>query len=54
MYKSFYEKETFISEIYKNMISHNENILGGKIHTEQETLVLGTPTDYLNLSKCII
>lgn len=53
MYKSYYNKEVFISEVYKNMISQNEKILGGKMYTEQETLVLGSPTEYLNLSKCI-
>jgi dTDP-glucose pyrophosphorylase len=52
-YKSFYDGQVFISEIYKDMINGNEKVLGGRIYTEQETLVLGTPTDYLNLSKCI-
>jgi len=54
IYKKYYNKEIYISEIYRKMIANNESILGGKIYTEQETIVLGTPSDYLNLSKSII
>lgn len=48
-----YDGEIYISDVYKKMIIKNNKIFAGKIYTEKETIVLDTPTDYLNLTKLI-
>jgi len=54
MFLDYYSKSSlYISEIYRNMMQNGEKIITGKHHTEKDTLVVGTPSEYLNLSKYI-
>jgi dTDP-glucose pyrophosphorylase len=48
-----YYNNGYISKIYEKMIKNGLDILCGEIHSENNTLVLGTPNEYLNLSKTI-
>lgn len=41
----------YISEIYKKMIKDSLVVVTGDVHSESDTIVLGTPDEYLNLSK---
>jgi len=47
---SHYEGQTYISEIYQSMLKQGKDIKIGTIHDEEDTLVLGTPEDYLRIS----
>ncbi len=40
----------YISEIYQKMIADDLNISSGKIHSLDDTIVLGTPNEYSSLS----
>lgn len=51
IFTSNYTNENYISEIYKKLISQNKSICVGKTYSEQETIVLGTPNEYLRHSK---
>lgn len=42
--------QKYISEIYKEMIADGKDIRIGSVHTETDTIVLGTPQDYLKHS----
>lgn len=54
MFVDYYSKSAlYISEIYRNMMQSGEKIITGKHHNEKDTLVVGTPSEYLNLSKYI-
>jgi hypothetical protein len=44
------EKDLYISDIYKRMLDNGDNIVIGEISDENQTIVLGTPTEYLNSS----
>jgi len=46
-----YYKEGYISDIYKNMINKGLSITTGNKYNESNTIVLGTPHEYINLSK---
>jgi dTDP-glucose pyrophosphorylase len=48
-----YYNNGYISKIYDKMITNGLNILCGDVYSENNTLVLGTPNEYLNLSKTI-
>lgn len=45
-----YDNEGYISEIYKKIIGKNYKITIGKTYNEKETIVLGTPAEYLTKS----
>ena len=53
MFYKNYNGELYISELYKNLISNNHQIVSGNIHSEKNTIVLGTPTDYLTQSSLL-
>lgn len=44
---------TYISEVYKDMIQHGRTVRAGKVHDEKDTVVLGTPDDYLTFSMSL-
>ena len=44
---------TYISEVYKDMIEHERCVRIGKVHDEKDTIVLGTPEDYLKYSASL-
>ena len=46
----YFDGQHYISEIYKEMIQKNCNIQVGDAHNETDTIVLGTPQDYLKHS----
>ena len=46
-------EDLYISSIYKNMIEHNKEIVTGSKHSEHDTVVLGTPEEYINASVMI-
>jgi UDP-N-acetylglucosamine diphosphorylase / glucose-1-phosphate thymidylyltransferase / UDP-N-acetylgalactosamine diphosphorylase / glucosamine-1-phosphate N-acetyltransferase / galactosamine-1-phosphate N-acetyltransferase len=43
-------KTTYISEIYQKMISQNLRIQVSELYSENDTIVLGTPSEYLSSS----
>jgi dTDP-glucose pyrophosphorylase len=45
-----YENENYISEIYKKLINNHKQISVSKNYSEKETIVLGTPSEYLRNS----
>ncbi|MBF0431148.1 MAG: hypothetical protein HQK83_07710 [Fibrobacteria bacterium] len=51
-YLEFYKKgkDMFISAVYKNMTDKGCKIAISNIHNEHDTLVLGTPAEYVNLA----
>lgn len=42
---------TYISEVYKYMIDMDYPIVTSELHSEKDTWVLGTPDEYMNLSR---
>ncbi len=50
LFKKYYKKG-YISDIYKNMINESLSITTGIRYNELNTVVLGTPDEYMNLSK---
>src|SRR3990167_4512076 len=44
---------TYISEVYKSMIDYGRVVKIGKVHDEKNTIVLGTPEDYLKYSASL-
>lgn len=54
MFLDHYRQENYISQIYTNMIAAGQTVAVGPTYTEKETLVLGTPEDYLNSSRTLI
>jgi NDP-sugar pyrophosphorylase family protein len=53
IFKKYYENKNYISEMYKSMIRDKLSIITDTIYSENETLVLGTPFEYFNLSHKI-
>jgi NDP-sugar pyrophosphorylase family protein len=45
-----YDNENYISEIYKTLITEKFQICTSKTYSEKETIVLGTPNEYLRHS----
>ncbi len=43
-------KNDYFSSVYRNMISNGKKTICGNLHDENDTLVLGTPKDYFDLS----
>lgn len=52
--KYYDDTQLFISDIYKKMILSGLKIKTGKIYSENETIVLGTPKDYIDNSNFIL
>lgn len=52
IFRDFYDRNTdlYIANIYKKMIAKNESIVASKIYSEDLTIVLGTPAEYINAS----
>jgi len=45
----FYRKgDVFISEVYRRMIGDGCSVVTGVVHSEKDTIVLGTPNEYLS------
>jgi dTDP-glucose pyrophosphorylase len=44
-------RDIYISSIYKRMIEGGEKIASGEEHKELDTIVLGTPLEYMNASS---
>ncbi len=44
------EKDTFISSVYKKIIAGGGAVVVGEKHKETDTVVLGTPTEYISAS----
>ena len=51
-FNNFYDdsNDLYISDVYKRMIDEGQQILISDVYDENDTIVLGTPTDYLNSS----
>lgn len=49
-----YYKKGFIIDMFKDLIEDNHSILHGNIHSEKDTIVLGTPSEYFHQSKLIL
>jgi len=45
--KFYNEDVIYISDIYKNMIENHAEIAISRLHSEEDTIVLGVPSDYL-------
>ncbi len=45
---SYNEDDMYISAVYKRMISRGASILASATHPERDTIVLGTPLEYMN------
>lgn len=52
--KYFTPKDIYITSIYKRMIEAGEIIMAGECHKESDTIVLGTPSEYLNASSTLL
>ena len=50
IFKKYYVNG-YISSVYKKMINDNLSIVTGTNYSESNTVVLGTPDEYINLSK---
>jgi dTDP-glucose pyrophosphorylase len=52
MYRDNYdpEQDQYVTSVYKRMISRGQSVLIGPVHSENDTVVLGTPTEYINAS----
>ena len=50
IFKKYYVNG-YISSVYKKMIIDNLSIVIGTNYSESDTIVLGTPDEYINLSK---
>lgn len=53
---SYYKagQDLYISSIYKRMISAGCTLLAGEVHHESDTIVLGTPAEYMNASLLLL
>lgn len=47
-------KDVYISSIYKRMIGSGEDVVRSVEHKELDTIVLGTPSDYMNASSIFL
>ena len=50
LFMDHYKDEIYISEIYKKLIEEKFKICVGKTYNEKETIVLGTPEEYIRQS----
>lgn len=49
VFNNFYEdKMVYITDIYKKMIENNKKIVTSEVYSEEDTIVLGTPSEYLD------
>ena len=49
VFNNFYEHNmVFITDIYKSMVENNKKIVTSKVYSEEDTIVLGTPSEYLD------
>ena len=46
-FKKFFKGQDYISKLYCDMIDSDRKIIVGNLHEEKDTVVLGTPSDYL-------
>lgn len=55
-FEEFYKagQDLYISSIYKRMISAGRTLLVGEVHHESDTIVLGTPDEYMNASLLLL
>ena len=51
VFKKYYDGEIYISDIYKKMILDNKTVVASFVHNESDTIVLGTPSDYIKRSQ---
>lgn len=47
------DEDIYISSIYKKMIAAGENVIIGKVYSPHDTIVLGTPEEYINASVMV-
>jgi NDP-sugar pyrophosphorylase family protein len=48
------ENDIFVSSIFKRMITNGESVVSSEKHKENETIVLGTPEEYMNASLTLL
>lgn len=54
IFNKFYKNDiSYISDIYKEMIKKKSSIVTGRLHTSADTIVLGTPSEYLDRSSIL-
>lgn len=53
LFLDYYKDENYISDVYQKLLNNNILIHFGNVYNEKDTIVLGTPADYLNQSKAI-
>lgn len=53
LYRRFYEHTApiYISTLYKEMLLAGQKIVTGPVYTEEETVVLGTPSEYISMAR---
>jgi NDP-sugar pyrophosphorylase family protein len=51
LFIKYYTGEEYISQMYKSMIADGHSIIAGSVHQESDTIVLGTPNEYLKHSQ---
>ena len=49
-----HKKDLYISSIYETMIQNGLSISVSSLHLELDTVVLGTPEEYLNASSTLL
>lgn len=52
--KHYSSQDIYISSIFKKMISAGESVVAGEKHKERDTIVLGTPEEYINASITLL
>jgi len=50
IFKKYYNNQKYISNLYSDMINEGCIIVTTELHTEKDTVVLGTPSEYLTKS----
>jgi hypothetical protein len=54
MFNKFYNNDMpYISDIYKEMITKKSSIVASNLHSSEDTIVLGTPSEYLDKSSIL-
>ena len=53
LYLEYYQHENYISEVYKKMLAEGYAIGVSPTYTEKQTVVLGTPSEYLAHSRAL-
>jgi dTDP-glucose pyrophosphorylase len=56
VFKEFYRpgEDLYVSAIYKRMITQGRRLLVGQVHHESDTVVLGTPDEYMNAALLML